>query len=98
MGVRASAEAGRALAVDGKAMFSRSGRATITAGAASVDVDLTTKGGLRGTPLCFANLTTRRSGIHVETVRPNFPSPGKLRVYVNKAVPGSTFVAWFVLG
>jgi hypothetical protein len=97
VGVRASAEAGRALVVDGKAAFSRSGRATIPAGAGHVDVDLTTRGGLGGTPLCFANLTTRRPGIHIEAVRPNTPSTGKLRIYVNKAVPGSTFVAWLVL-
>jgi hypothetical protein len=98
VGVRASAEAGRALVVSGKASFSRSGRATIPAGAAYVDVDLRTRGGLSGTPLSFANLTTRRPGVHVETVRPNTPSVGKLRIYLNKAVPGSTYVAWVVLG
>jgi len=98
VGVRASAEAGRALVVDGKATFSRSGRATIPAGSDHVDVDLRQKGGLGGTPLCFANLTTRRRGIHVEVVRPNVPSTGKLRVNVNRAVPGSTFVVWVVLG
>jgi hypothetical protein len=97
VGVRASAEAGRALVVDGKATFSRSGRATIPAGADHVDVNLTAKGGLGGTPLCFANLTTRRAGVHVEAVRPNTPSTGKLRIYLNRAVPGSTFVAWLVL-
>jgi hypothetical protein len=94
VGVRAMAEAGHALVVDGKATFSRSGRATIPAGASHIDVDLNTKGGLGGTPLCFANLMTRRPGIHVETVRPNSPSAGKLRINLNRAAPGSTFVAW----
>ena len=98
VGVRASAEAGIALVVDGRAKFSRSGRATVPAGASHVDVDLTAKGGLGGTPLCFANVMTRRPGVHVETVRPNSPSSGKLRISLNQAVPGSTFVAWLVLG
>jgi hypothetical protein len=97
VGVRASAEAGRALVVVGKASFSRSGRATIPTGASYVDVNLTATGGLSGTPLCFASIQTRRPGIHVETVRPNTPSTGRIRIYLNKAVPGSTFVSWLVL-
>lgn len=98
VGVRASAEAGTALVVDGKAEFSRSGRATIPAGADHIDVDLKPKGGLGGTPLCFANLQVRRSGVHVEAVRPNVPSFGKLRIYLNQSVSASTPVAWIVLG
>jgi hypothetical protein len=98
VGVRASAEAGVALVVDGKARFSRSGRATIPAGADHVDVDLKLKGGLGGTPLCFANLQQRRAGTHIEAVRPNAPSTGKMRISLNKAVSASTPVAWFVLG
>ena len=35
---------------------------------------------------------------HVEAVRPNVPSFGKLRIYLNKAVTTSTAVAWTVLG
>jgi hypothetical protein len=98
VGVRASAEAGLALVVDGKATFSRSGRATIPAGADHIDVDLKPKGGLSGTPLCFANLQVRRTGVHVEAVRPNVPSFGKLRIYLNGPVSSSTTVAWIVLG
>lgn len=98
VGVRASAEAGTALVVDGKASFSRSGRATIAAGADHVDVDLKPKGGLAGTPMCFANLQVRRAGVHVEAVRPNVPSFGKLRIYLNRPVASSTTVAWIVLG
>jgi hypothetical protein len=97
VGVRASAEAGRALVVDGKAAFSRSGRATVPAGADHVDVDLTAKGGLSGIPLGFATVQTRRSGIYVEWVRPNVPSSGKIRIKLNRAVPGTTYVAWVVL-
>jgi hypothetical protein len=97
VGVRASAEAGVALAVDGKARFSRSGRVTIPGGASTVDVDLSAKGGLGGTPLCFANLVTHRPGIHVEAVRANVPSPGRIRIYLNRAVPATTYVVWLVL-
>ena len=98
VGVRASAEAGLALVVDGKATFSRSGRATIPAGADRIDVDVKPLGGLGGTPLCFANLQIRRTGVHVEAVRPNVPSFGKLRIYLNRAVSSSTPVGWVVLG
>ena len=98
VGVYASAEAGTALEVAGKARFSRSGRATVAAGKMSVDVDLRKKGGLGGTPLCFANLTTYRSGTFVMAARPNYPGTGWLRIYLNKAVPSPTYVAWLVLG
>ena len=98
VGVRASAEAGIALVVDGKARFSRSGRVNVPAGAARIDVDVKPLGSLGGTPLCFANLQTHVAGVHVEAVRPNVPSFGKLRIYLNKAVTASTPVAWVVLG
>jgi hypothetical protein len=94
---QASGEAS-ALVVGGKATFSRSGRATIPAGTDHIDVDLKPKGGLGGTPLCFANLQVRRAGVHVEAVRPNVPSFGKLRIYLNQSVSSSTPVAWIVLG
>ena len=98
VGVRASAEAGLAMVVEGRAKFSRSGRATIPAGADHIDIDLKANGGLAGSPLGFANLQTHRAGVHVEAVRPNVPSGGKMRIYLNKAVTSSTFVVWFVLG
>ena len=93
-----SHDAGAALVVDGKASFSRSGRVTIPAGADHVDVDLKPKGGLAGTPLCFANLQVRRAGISIAAVRPNVPSLGKIRIYLNQPVSSSTTVAWIVLG
>lgn len=87
-----------ALYVIGKArLASRSGRATVGAGKSTVDVDLRQKGGLRGTPLCFANLMSYRPGVSVTTVRPNYPVAGKARIYLNRAVSANTFVAWFVL-
>lgn len=87
---------GEALHVAGKAGFSRSGRVTIASGHAYTDV--TVAGGLAGTPLCFANLLDYRTGVSVAAVRPNFPSSGKLRIYLNKAVASSTPVAWIVTG
>jgi hypothetical protein len=98
VGVCATATTGTALQVLGKAKLSRSGRVAVLAGKAYVDVDLTKNGGLGGTPLCFANLLYYRSGVFVAAVRPNYPSTGKLRIYLSKAVAGSTNVAWVVLG
>ena len=60
-------------------------------------MDLRTKGGLSGTPLCFANLTTYRAGTYVIAARPNYPSTGKLRIYLNRVVTATTYVAWVVL-
>ena len=71
---------------------------TIPAGADRIDVDVKPLGSLAGTPLCFANLQICRVGVHVEAVRPNVPSFGKMRIYLNKAVTASTAVAWVVLG
>ena len=89
---------GTGLYVRGKVRhFTRSGRATVAAGRSSVDINLSTRGGLSGTPLCFANLMTYRPGVFVTTVRPNYPVVGKLRIYLNRAVSGNTFVAWSVL-
>lgn len=89
---------GTGLYVRGKVRhFTRSGRATVTAGRSTVDIDLRAKGGLDGTPLCFANLMTHRPGVFVTTVRPNYPVAGKVRIYLNRAVSASTHVAWSVL-
>ena len=50
-------EGGLALHVASKArLATRSGRATVSAGRPSVDIDLRSKGGLSGAPMCFANL------------------------------------------
>jgi hypothetical protein len=89
------AEGTKAIDVIGKAHFSRSGKATVAAGKKSVTV--TVPGGLDGTPLCFANLRTYRAGIGVAAVRPNYPSAGKIRIYLTKTVSGATAVSWLVL-
>jgi len=94
-GVAASSTSGRALDVAGKAHFNRSGTATVTAGHKSVTV--TVPGGLTGTPLCFANLRSYRSGIGVAAVRSNYPSAGKIRIYLTRVVSSATSVAWMVM-
>jgi hypothetical protein len=93
-GVYAKASTGTALQVSGKARFSRSGRAAVAAARSYVDV--TVAGGLTGTPLCFATLMTYRSGTAIAAVRPNYPTAGKVRIYLTKSVTATTYVAWFV--
>jgi hypothetical protein len=102
VGVQAQAgtlATGRALNVVGRSVFSRSGRATVAAAKSYVDVDLSTKGGLGGTPLCFATPMTQRSGVFVNCVRANYPSTGRMRIYLNKVASTTavTYVAWVVL-
>jgi|tagenome__1003787_1003787.scaffolds.fasta_scaffold20418831_1 hypothetical protein len=95
IGVYATATTGTALRVDGKASFKRAGKATIRAGHRSVDV--TVVGGLGGAPLCFANLASYRAGVSVAAVRPNYPSAGKIRIYVTRTMTANTTVAWMVI-
>ena len=95
-GIRATSATGTALRVEGKASFSRSGRARVPAGKAWVDV--TVPGGIASTALCFANLTVYRAGVSVAAVRPAYPSAGKLRIYLSKALRTATYVSWIVMG
>jgi hypothetical protein len=82
----------------GHVVMSRSGRATVLSGRSYVDVDLRSKGGLAGTPLCFANVMSYRPGLFVTMVRPNYPIAGKARIYLNRLASAKTYVAWFILG
>lgn len=95
-GVRAVATTGLALDVSGRAAFSRSGRVTIKKGASRIDV--TVPGGMNSSAMAFATLQYLRTGVYVAGARPNWPSSGKLRIYLNKALASDTPVAWFVLG
>lgn len=97
-GVRAVATTGYALDVAGRANFSRSGKVSIAANKTSVDV--TVPGGLSGTPLVFAVIQYYRGGVWVISARPNWPSTGKIRIYLNKAASttSTTPIAWFVAG
>ena len=95
-GVQAVATTGVALAVSGRATFSRSGKVTIPVGVTYIDV--TVPGGLATGAIAFATLQYLRSGVYVMGARPNWPTSGKLRIYLSKALTTATPVAWFVLG
>lgn len=96
VGVRAVATTGIALAVTGRATFSRSGKVTVPVGVTFIDV--TVPGGLTTSAIAFATLQYLRSGVYVMGARPNHPSAGKLRIYLSKALATATPVAWFVIG
>ncbi len=96
VGVRAVATTGVALAVSGRATFSRSGKVTVPIGVTFIDV--TVPGGLTTSAIAFATLQYLRSGVYVMGARPNHPSAGKLRIYLSKALATATPVAWFVIG
>lgn len=98
IGVKAVATTGVALDVAGPAVFSRSGRVSLPAGAKFVDV--TVPGGLAGKPNVLATLQLRRGNVHVLAARPNYPSAGKVRIYVSDvaSTTAGTPIAWFVLG
>lgn len=89
---------GTALKAAGRVTLSRSGVASLPANASTVDV--TVPGGLAGTPLPFATLQVFRSGVQVAAVRPNVPSAGVMRIYLNKvaSTTAATPISWVVLG
>ncbi len=90
-GVYAKAATGTALYVNGKAGFSRSGRVAITAGHSSVSKSLA---GVTTSSLIIAVVQTRRTGYYLVAA---VPAAGKFTVYLNKAVTGTTYVAYFVV-
>ena len=96
IGVQAVATTGVALAVSGRATFSRSGKVNI--GAASTSVDVTVPGGIASNAMAFAAMQYYRSGVYVAAARINYPTAGKLRIYLNKAPGSTTALAWFVFG
>jgi hypothetical protein len=80
-----------ALDVRGKALFSRSGRATISAGQSTKKINLT---GVTWSSLVFAVLRSNRSGRYVRAV---VPTTGSFTIYLNTTVTSSTYVVWFVV-
>ena len=98
VGVKAVATTGVALDVAGRAVFSRSGRASLAANAKYVDV--TVPGGLDSNANVLATLQIKRAKVHVLAARPNYPSAGKVRIYVSDvaSTTEATPIAWFVLG
>lgn len=99
VGVYATASStGFALQAAGRVKLSRSGQVNIGAGKTYVDV--TVAAGLAGTPLPFATLLRYHSGVYVAAIRPNYPTTGVMRIYLNQAASAtaSTPVSWLVLG
>lgn len=92
VGVYARGDGGTtALRVQGKAAFSRSGRAAVSAGQSSKVV---TMAGVTSASLVLVTLRTRRSGVYVAAA---VPAAGKFTVYLNKAVTAATYFAYLVL-
>ena len=77
-----------ALAVGGRAMFSRSGKATVNAGKNKEVVSLA---GCTSNTLVIAVLAQNRSGRYV---RAAVPESGKFTIYLNGNVGSNTKVAW----
>jgi len=98
VGVKALATTGVALAVSGRATFSRSGLAMVSPKQSVVDVIV--PGGLTGSPIVFAQLQLKRGNVHVLACRPNSPSAGKIRVTLSgvASTTAATPLAWLVLG
>ena len=81
----------RALYVDGKVGFRRSGRTTISSGHSSRVVTLS---GVTTGSLVFAQLASNRSGRWVRAV---VPTTGKFTVYLNTTVTSTTYIIWWVI-
>jgi hypothetical protein len=93
--VLALAESGGVgLDVQGPALFSRSGRATVGAGKASVKVS-----GQMIAPgtMVLAVLQQQRAGVWVTAAVPA-PAGDTFAIYLNKSVGKKTKVAWFLVG
>ena len=97
-GGRFISDTGYALDVLGRTRFNRAGRVSVAANHAYVDVAV--PGGLASTAFLIATLQTYRTGVYVAAVRPNYPSTGKARIYLNKvaSTTSSTVVGWIAIG
>ena len=84
-----SADAGaRALRVEGRAEFTRSGRTTMSAGTSSKKINLS---GCTTSTLVLAVLGSNRSGRWVRAV---VPAAGSFTVYLNSSVTSATYITW----
>ena len=92
-GVLADSINGTALLVTGKAAFSRSGKATIKAGNASVVVNNVA---LTSASLVLATLQQFQAGISVAAVVPS-PANSRFTIRLNQAPTVNLRVAWFIV-
>jgi hypothetical protein len=76
-----------ALKIEGKAQFSRSGRITIAKGKRSATLPVVAA----GTTFGIATVQQLRTDLYVQSV---VRSGSSLRVYLNRAAPSATYVAW----
>jgi len=86
---------GNALRVSGKARFNRAGKVSVPRNRNYVDV--TVPGGLASNTIVNATIQMYRSGVAVAGVRHNYPTAGRIRIYLTKvpSTTSSTPVAWF---
>lgn len=84
---------GTALEINGRAVFSRSGTASIAAGSSSVTVPGMA---LSAASLVLATLQQDRVGIYVRSAVPD-PAARSFTVHLNESVTVRTTVAWFVV-
>lgn len=83
--------AATALRVQGKAVFSRSGRSYV---GANRSYRVVTMAGVTSASLVLVTLQTRRTGVYVAAA---VPAAGKFTVYLNKAVTATTYFAYMIL-
>jgi hypothetical protein len=95
-GLFAAPVGGNGLVVNGRVRLNRSGSATVAKGKSYVDV--TVPGGITDVAIVFATIQAYRAGVSVAGVRKRYPTAGKARIYLNKAVSAATPVAWMVIG
>ena len=91
-GIAVYAQAGdagaRALRVDGRAEFTRSGRLTMASGTSSKKVTLA---GCTSSTLIMAVMASNRTGRWVRAV---VPTTGSFTIYLNGTLPSNTNIAW----
>lgn len=81
---------GRALHVEGRAEFARSGRTTVASGASTKAI---THAGVTPNSLVFAVMATNEPSRYVRAVVPTW---GKFTVYFNAALTSSAAIVWIV--
>jgi hypothetical protein len=85
---RANDPGARALRVEGRAEFTRSGRTTISSGKSTKKVNLS---GCTANTLVLAVLGSNRSGRYVRAV---VPTTGSFTIYLNSTVSKTTSIVW----